>query len=91
MAIKKRKGGTKASSQQQWQGFFVFVIWDRASACTPVIPAVSYLPTGLAGCSVGPGISCGARKLARTPRVTKKKREKNRRIMGIMTITSFEA
>jgi hypothetical protein len=24
-------------------------------------------------CSVGPGISCGARKLALTPRVTKKK------------------
>jgi hypothetical protein len=39
-----------------------------------VIPAVSYLPTGLAGCSVGPGISCGACKLARTPRVTKKKK-----------------
>jgi hypothetical protein len=35
----------------------------------PVTPTVSYLPTGLAGCSVGPGISCGARKLARTPRV----------------------
>jgi len=35
---------------------------------------VSYLPAGLAGCSVGPGISCGARKLARTPRVTKKKK-----------------
>ncbi|KAJ6912607.1 hypothetical protein NC651_015125 [Populus alba x Populus x berolinensis] len=25
----------------------------------PVTHAVSYLPTGLAGCSVGPGISCG--------------------------------
>jgi len=36
---------------------------------------VSYLPTGLAGCSVGPGISCGARKLARTLRVTKKKED----------------
>jgi len=31
--------------------------------------------TGLAGCSVGPGISCGARKLAQTPRFTKKKEE----------------
>jgi hypothetical protein len=40
-------------------------------ACHP--RTVSYLPTGLAGCSVGPGISCGARKLTRTPRVTKKK------------------
>ena len=37
-----------------------------------VTPAVPYLPTGLAGYSVGPGISCGARKLARTPRVIKK-------------------
>nr|TKS00238.1 hypothetical protein D5086_0000184510 [Populus alba] len=35
----------------------------------PVTPAVSYLPTGLAGCSVGPGNSRGARKLARTPRL----------------------
>jgi len=34
---------------------------------------VFYLPTGLAWYSVGSGISCGARKLARTPRVTKKK------------------
>jgi len=39
-----------------------------------VIPAVSYLPTELAGCSVNPGISCGARKLARTPRIKKKKK-----------------
>jgi len=31
------------------------------------------MPTGLARCSVGPGISRGARKLARTPRVIKKK------------------
>jgi hypothetical protein len=30
-------------------------------------PAVSYMFTGFAGCSVGRGISCGARKLARTP------------------------
>jgi hypothetical protein len=29
----------------------------------------------LVECSVGPGISCGARKLARTPQVTKKKKE----------------
>jgi len=39
-----------------------------------VIPAVSYLPTGLTGCSVGPGTSRGGRKLARTPRVIKKKK-----------------
>jgi len=31
------------------------------------------MSTELAGCSVDPGISCGARKLAQTPRVTKKK------------------
>jgi len=34
---------------------------------------VPYMSTGLAGCSVGPGISRGARKLARTPRIIKKK------------------
>jgi hypothetical protein len=36
---------------------------------------VSYLPTGLAGCLVGSGISCDARKLARTPLVIKKKKK----------------
>jgi hypothetical protein len=40
-----------------------------------VIPAVSYLPTGLAGCSVGLKISHGTRKMARTPRVIKKKKK----------------
>jgi hypothetical protein len=35
-------------------------------------PAVLYLPTGLAECSVVPRISRGARKLAKTPRVIKK-------------------
>jgi len=43
----------------------------------PVIPAVSYLSTGLAGYLVGPGISRGVRKLARTPRVIKKKNDGN--------------
>jgi hypothetical protein len=38
---------------------------------------VSYLLTGLTWCLVDPGISCGARKLARTPRVKKKKRLRN--------------
>jgi hypothetical protein len=43
---------------------------------------VSYLPTGLAGYSVGPGINFDARKLARTPRVTKKKKkEKKKRLI----------
>jgi len=40
-----------------------------------ITPVVFYLPTGLAGCSVGPEISCSAGKLARTPRVTKKKKK----------------
>lgn len=35
----------------------------------PVIPVVSYLYTGLAGYSMSPGISRGACKLIRTPRV----------------------
>jgi len=62
-------------AQWQRQGFLVSVTWVRALACTPVTPAVFYLHAGLAGCSVGPGISCGARKLARTPRVKKKKKK----------------
>jgi hypothetical protein len=42
--------------------------------CTPVTPSVSYLSTELTGCSMDPGISCGARKLAWTPQVKKKKK-----------------
>jgi hypothetical protein len=61
-------------AQQQRQGFLASVTWVRVSAYILVTSAVSYLPTRLAGCSVGPGIGCGARKLARTPWVTKKKR-----------------
>jgi len=38
--------------------------------CMFVIPAVPYLSTELAGCSVGSEISCVARKLTRIPRVT---------------------
>jgi len=41
-----------------------------------VTPAVSYLSTGFAGYLVGSGISCGARKLAQTPRVIKKKNKR---------------
>jgi hypothetical protein len=59
-------------AQRQRQGFLASVTWVRALACMSVTPAVSYLPTGLARCSVGPGmISCGTRKLVRTPRITK--------------------
>jgi len=59
---------------QWWQGFPASASWVQALVCTPVIPAVFYLPTRLAGCSVDPGISRGARKLTRTPRVIKKKK-----------------
>jgi hypothetical protein len=59
-------------AKRQRQGFLASITWVRTSACTPVILVVFYLSTGLAGCSVDPGISCGARKLTRTPRVTKK-------------------
>ena len=38
-----------------------------------VTPVVFYLSIGFAGCSVGLEISCGARKLTRTPQVKKKK------------------
>jgi len=65
-------------AQRQRQGFLASVTWVRASACTSVTPAVSYLPTGLAGCLVDPGISYGARKLAWTPRVTQKKKNLTR-------------
>jgi len=41
--------------------------------CTFVTLAMFYLSTGLAGCSVDPENSRGVRKLARTPRVIKKK------------------
>jgi len=35
-----------------------------------------YLSTGLARCSVDPGINRGARKLTRTPRVIKNKKKR---------------
>jgi hypothetical protein len=38
---------------------------------------VSYLLTGLAGCSVGPEINCGARKLARPSWIKKKEEEED--------------
>jgi hypothetical protein len=40
------------------------------------ILSVPYMSTGFAGCSVGSGISCGARKLARTPPSYQKKKKK---------------
>jgi hypothetical protein len=43
---------------------------------------VSYLFTGLAGCSVDPGNSRGARKLTRTPQVIKKKKIGVKNILG---------
>ena len=60
-------------------------------------PAVSYLSTGLAGCSVDPRISCGACKLARTPRVKKKieylifyvKEIKNKKMAQLMDRAKF--
>jgi len=64
-------------AQRSWQGFLASASWVQVSTCTSVTPAVSYLSLvlslGLAGCSVGPEISRGARKLAWTPRVIKKK------------------
>jgi hypothetical protein len=38
---------------------------------------VPYLSVRLAGCSVSPEISCGVRKLIRTPGLLKKKNKKN--------------
>ena len=62
-------------AQWQRQGFFASVTWVRASTWTSVIPVVFYLSTWLAGCSVGPGINCGARKLVQTPWISKKKKK----------------
>jgi hypothetical protein len=53
--------------------FLAFAPYIRILVCTSITPAVPYLSTGLAGCSVDPGISHGACKLTRTPRVIKKK------------------
>jgi len=66
-------------TQQSWQVFLASVFWVRASACTFVTPAVFYLFIRLAGCSVDPGISCGARKLTQTPYVTKKKKKMDKK------------
>jgi len=49
-----------------------YVFWIRAFTCMSVTPAVPYMSTGLAGYSVDPRISRGARKLTRTARVKKK-------------------
>jgi hypothetical protein len=52
----------------RWEGLVSFhCSWVRVLMRTPVTSAVSYMPTGFAGCLVGRGISRGARKLARTP------------------------
>jgi hypothetical protein len=62
---------------QRWKGLVPFLCTRvQALLCTSVIPVVSYMLTGLARCSVDPGISCGARKLTRTPRIIKKKKKK---------------
>jgi hypothetical protein len=52
--------------------FITTTIYKIPFLCTPVTPVVSYLSTGLAGCSVDQGNSRGARKLTRTPGVIKK-------------------
>jgi hypothetical protein len=48
-----------------------------------VILVVPYMSTGFAGCSVGPEISYGTRKLTRTSRVIKKNKLKgNTKTLG---------
>jgi hypothetical protein len=46
--------------------------------CTPVTPAVPYLLLGLQDVQWAVGNSRGARKLARTPHVNKKKNKKKK-------------
>jgi hypothetical protein len=61
---------------QRWKRLVPFLCTRvQASLCMSVIPVVLYMLTGLAGCSVGSGISCGACKLARTPRIIYIKKE----------------
>jgi hypothetical protein len=48
--------------------------------CTPVTPAVPYLPMGLQDVQWAMGNSRGARKLARTPHVNQKKKKKKKEI-----------
>jgi hypothetical protein len=64
-----------SSSVVNCKACFVTVPSSIISVYQPVTPVMPYLPTGLAECSVGPGISCGACKLARTLRVIKKKKK----------------
>jgi hypothetical protein len=62
---------------QRWKGLVPFLCTRvQALLCTSVIPVVSYMLTGLARCSVGPGISCGTHKLTRTSRIIKKKKSR---------------
>jgi hypothetical protein len=49
--------------------------------CTPVTPAVPYLLLGLQDVQWVVGNSRGARKLARTPHVNKKKEEKTSQLI----------
>jgi len=57
----------------------------RSSMCTPVTPAVPYLLLGLQDVQWAVGNSRGARKLARTPHMNKKK------IIFVIMINSDEA
>jgi hypothetical protein len=50
--------------------------------CTPVTPAVPYLPLGLQDVQWAVGNSRGARKLARTPHVNQKKKKKKKNVKG---------
>jgi len=70
---------------QRWKRLVPFLCTRvQVSLCTPVTPAVPYMLTGLAGYSVGPEISCGARKLARIPRVKKKKKQSLTKLINIL-------
>jgi hypothetical protein len=59
----------------------------RPSMCMPVTPAVPYLLLGLQDVQWAVGNSRGARKLARTPHVNKKKKKKD--IMGPKFLIPF--
>ena len=66
---------------------FLFLGPLRAVYLSP--PRCLTCSLGLAGCSVGRGISRGARKLARTPALSKKKKSDNMLDLNTITLMWF--
>jgi hypothetical protein len=75
---------------QRWKGFISFLcIRIQFSLYTPITPAVFYMFTGLARCSVDPEISCSAHKLTRTSWVIKKKKKSTYNLFFCHTLNNY--